>query len=179
MSCTWSSLHNRGKISSSLVSMSYSKTIIKYRGCGAFNIIEIPPSSTCAWIAFIDIIDAFHLGSPYLHSYHCISYPLCVDVQHAFHIPLINMAISSFDIATWHAFLLFPSWCFSRFCSPPRDSHLLQSIHSKQLGNFVGKTHKIKVRVLTSQIFSKITTKIFSPPSTWLCHTQALTHLGE
>jgi hypothetical protein len=146
MSCTWSFLHNKGKISSSLVSMSYSKTIVNYKGCSAFNINEFPPSSTCAWIAFIDIIVAFHLGSPYPHSYHHISYPLCVDVQHAFHILLVHMATNSFDIATWHAFLFFPSWCFSRFCSSPKDSHLLQSIHSRWLGNFVGKTHKIKVR---------------------------------
>lgn len=127
MSCMWSSLCNRGKISSSLVSMSYSKIIVNYRGCGALNIIEFPPSSTCVWITFIDIINAFHLGSPYPHSYHHIPYFLRVDVQHAFHIPLVHMVTNSFVIATWHAFLFFPSWCL--FFSSQGDEKGHQEIH--------------------------------------------------
>ncbi len=45
-----------------------------------------PPFLTWTWIAFIDIIDAFHLGLLHLHSYHHIPYVLQVDVQWALHI---------------------------------------------------------------------------------------------
>ncbi len=71
------------------------------------TISNSPLSYTWAWIAFVYIIDAFHLGSRCPRSYHRIPYPLHGNVQHAFHIPLICMATNPSNIATQHAFLLF------------------------------------------------------------------------
>jgi len=70
-------------------------------------------SSTWTWIASLNIINMFHLDLPHPRSYHHIPYAICVEVQHVLHIPLIWLAIDPNDIAMWHVFLFFHSWCFS------------------------------------------------------------------
>ncbi len=76
-----------------------------------------PPSLTWTWIAFINIIDVFHLGFPHPCFYHYIPYVLQVDIQQPLHIFLSQLTFNPSDVVTWHVFLLFPSWCLS---SPPQ-----------------------------------------------------------
>jgi hypothetical protein len=71
------------------------------------------PFSTWTWITSLDIIDVFYFGLPHPCSYHHIPYVFHVEVQLALWIPVVQLVVNPFDIATWHAILLFHSWCLS------------------------------------------------------------------
>jgi hypothetical protein len=57
------------------------------------------PFSAWTWITSLNIIDAFHFGLPRPHSYHHITYALCIEVQHVLHIPLARLVVDPFYIA--------------------------------------------------------------------------------
>ncbi len=101
-----------------------------------------------------NIIDAFHLGLSCPYSYHYISYALCVEVQRVLHIPLAQLAINPFNIATWHAFLLFHSWCLSFLLWGGEKGHqetynYLHWYMARHLET-LEKEHTIKVEALAS-----------------------------
>jgi hypothetical protein len=65
------------------------------------------------WIASLDIIDVFHLCLPRPCSYHHIPYVFHVEVQRALCLLVVQLVINPSNITTWHAILLFNSWCLS------------------------------------------------------------------
>jgi len=94
--------------------MLHSYTIVNYKGCNVFGIIEFSPSFAWACITFVNITNVFNLGLRCSCSYHHIPYVICVDVYNVlFILNLTCMVIDSSNIVGWHAFLYFLSWCLS------------------------------------------------------------------
>jgi hypothetical protein len=71
-------------------------------------LLNFPPPFAWVWIATINIINAFHLGFSHPYSYHHISYPLHVNVQHTLHIPSLTcMAHSTLQLGMHFCSSLF------------------------------------------------------------------------
>ncbi len=91
-----------------------------------------PPSSTWTWIAFVDIINVFHMGLSCPHSYHHIPYVCRVDIQWVLHIFLSQLTFDLFDVTTWQIFLLFLSSCLSFPLWGGEKTHQEIGVHSCQ-----------------------------------------------
>jgi hypothetical protein len=146
-------------------------------------VISSSPPSTWTWIASLDIINVFHLSLPHPRSYDHIPYVICVEVQHVLHILLTWLAINPFDITTWHAFVLFHSWCLSFL--PWGGEKAYQEMHACLCRYMVKdwdtlqEEHTIRAQTLVSQRSSDMALDFTPLLSTRLHHTRALAHVRE
>ncbi len=109
-------------------------------------------------------------------SYHHISYALRVEVQCVLHIPLIWLVVNPSNIVTWHAFLLFHSWCLS-FSTMGwweklvRDVHSFTLVHGKGLGNITKGINNYSTCVGFSKTFNNGTRSYSTSINTIRSHT--------
>jgi len=127
------------------------------------------PLLTWTWIVLLDIINVFHLSLACPHSYHHIPHPLRVKVQCVLRILLVQLVVDPSNITTWHAFLLFHSWCLSFLPRSGEKGHhkTHTHLHWYMVGDWetLQEEHTIKTHALAYQRSSKMALNPIPPPS--------------
>ncbi len=182
LSWLWSLTCSRNMFSTSPNIMHRTQAIINFRVLVP-STLSSSPLLTWTWIVLLDIINVFHLSLACPHSYHHIPHPLRVKVQCVLRILLVQLVVDPSNITTWHAFLLFHSWCLSFLPRSGEKGHhkTHTHLHWYMVGDWetLQEEHTIKTHALAYQRSSKMALNPIPPPSAWLCHTWALAHVGE